>query len=174
MNDSAFQIQNTERQDLELIFKLFDSSVSYQEKNGYPAWSNYDKNVIIQDIDNKNQYKVVIQNAMTIVFSVCYSDIVIWRTMDQNDSVYLHRIVVNPESKGKKLFSLVLEWAVRHAKQMNRHTVRMDTWASNSKLIKYYESFGFSFIENYTTPDSPELPVHNRNLPVALLELKVK
>jgi ribosomal protein S18 acetylase RimI-like enzyme len=48
--------------------------------------------------------------------------------------------------------------------------VRMDTWASNAQLIKYYQGFGFEFIENYTTPDTLELPAHNRRLPLALLE----
>jgi hypothetical protein len=47
----------------------------------------------------------------------------------------------------------------------------MDTWADNYKIIEYYKSFGFVFIENYKTPDTPELPIQNRNLNVALLEL---
>ena len=49
----------------------------------------------------------------------------------------------------------------------------MDTWANNSTLIEYYKTFGFNVIENYTTPDSIELPVHNRNLALTLLEYKI-
>lgn len=48
----------------------------------------------------------------------------------------------------------------------------MDTWAANPTIIKYYKSFGFEFIENFTTPDNEELPVHNRNLALTLLEYK--
>ena len=94
--------------------------------------------------------------------------------MDKGDALYLHRIVVNPTMKGQKLFSLILDWAIRHANGRKLNCIRMDTWASNPTLIKYYESFGFTFMENYTTPDSEELPVHNRNLPLALLEYKLK
>ena len=92
---------------------------------------------------------------------------------DDGNAVYLHRIVVNPEFKGQRLFGKVLEWAIDHAKEKDLTAVRMDTWANNPGIIEYYKSFGFSFFENFTTPDTEELPVHNRNLPLTLLEYKV-
>jgi hypothetical protein len=49
----------------------------------------------------------------------------------------------------------------------------MDTWAANPTIINYYKSFGFSVIENYTTPDSEELPLHNRKLALTLLEYEL-
>jgi hypothetical protein len=50
----------------------------------------------------------------------------------------------------------------------------MDTWAANPAIIDYYKSFGFVAVENYTTPNSSELPVHNRNLALTLLEYRGK
>ena len=47
----------------------------------------------------------------------------------------------------------------------------MDTLTDNEKIIDYYKSFGFEFIENYKTTNVPELPIQNRNLNVALLEM---
>jgi GNAT superfamily N-acetyltransferase len=168
-----YQILNTEMTDVKTVFKLFDDSVIYQEKNGYPAWKSYDKDAIIKDIENKNQYKVVVDSSIAIVFSVCYADPVIWRTRELAESIYLHRIVVNPVFKGRKLFAVIHDWAIRHAKEKGLKSVRMDTWADNSNIIMYYKSFGFNFIENYTTPDSAALPKHNRNLALALLEYKL-
>jgi len=151
---------------------LFEQSISYQEKKGYPVWRNYDRNAIIKDIENKNQYKVVINSKTAIVFSVCYADKIIWRDFDKEDSIYLHRIVVNPELKGQKLFGKILDWAISHCRQKGLNSIRMDTWAANPTIIEYYKTFGFTIIENYTTPDSTELPVHNRNLALTLLEYK--
>jgi GNAT superfamily N-acetyltransferase len=167
------QVINTGVNDLEQIFELFDHSVNYQEKNGYPVWRNYDRKTIINDIEAKNQYKVVVDLKTAIIFSVRYADKVIWRGLDRGDSIYLHRIVVNPEFKGQRLFGKILDWAIQHSKQKGLSSIRMDTWAANSKIINYYKSFGFTFIENYTTPDSEELPVHNRNLALTLLEFKL-
>ena len=95
--------------DLPLIINLFEQSIDYQEEHGYPAWRDYDQQTIIYDIENNNQYKIIIDSAVAIVFSVCYSDKIIWRAKDQGDSLYLHRIVVNPAFKGRKLFGLILK-----------------------------------------------------------------
>ncbi len=107
------------------------------------------------------------------IFSIQYNDPFIWRDRDQDDALYLHRIVVNLEFKGQKQFEKVLKWAKQFARQNGLKFVRMDTWADNKKIIHYYRSFGFEFIENYKTPNAPELPSQNRNLNVALLEMKV-
>ncbi|HTH57926.1 MAG TPA: GNAT family N-acetyltransferase [Cyclobacteriaceae bacterium] len=168
-----FKIVNTTPRDLSFIYELFDLSVKYQEARGYPSWKNYDKGALTLDVENKQQYKVIIDTQIGIVFSVRYSDKVIWRAMDQGDAIYLHRIVVNPAFKGQKLFGQILNWAIQQAKQKRLGFVRMDTWAANEKIIDYYKGFGFKFIGNYTTPDTDELPKHNRNLALALLELKL-
>jgi ribosomal protein S18 acetylase RimI-like enzyme len=167
------EVLNTEMSDLELIFKLFDHSIIYQEKKGYPVWKNYDKNAIVSDIQNKNQYKILIDSIPAIVFSVCYADKLLWRDRDRQDAIYLHRIVVNPDCKGHQLFGKIMDWAIGHVRQKGLSSIRMDTWAANPTLINYYKKFGFRFIENFTTPDSEELPVHNRNLALALLEYQV-
>jgi ribosomal protein S18 acetylase RimI-like enzyme len=167
------EVINTEVNDLGQIFELFEHSINYQEKKGYPVWRNYDKNSIIKDIEDKNQFKVVVDSKTAIVFSVRYTDKVIWRDLDKGNSIYLHRIVVNPEFKGQKLFGTILDWVIEHSKQKGLSSIRMDTWAANPTIIKYYRSFGFTIIENYTTPDSEELPVHNRNLALTLLEYKL-
>lgn len=167
------EIQNTEMSDLVQVYKMFEQSIRYQEKRGYPVWRDYDKNAIIRDIENRNQYKVLIDSLMAMVFSVAYADKIIWRHWDQQDSIYLHRIVVNPDFKGRRVFGFVLDWAAERARSLGLKNVRMDTWAANPTIIDYYRSFGFTIIENYTTPDSPELPVHNRKLALTLLEYKL-
>ena len=80
---------------------------------------------------------------------------------------------MNHAFKGHRLFGLILDWAIGYIKQKGLSHIRMDTWASNPTIIKYYLGFGFEFVENYTTPDSIELPQHNRNLALTLLEYRV-
>jgi ribosomal protein S18 acetylase RimI-like enzyme len=167
------EVKNTSPTDLKTIHALFDHSVIYQEKHGYPDWRNYDKHAILKDIEDGNQYKVMVDSRIGIVFSVCYSDKIIWRDREKGDSMYLHRIVVNPEFKGKRLFGEILNWSIEHCNQRALKNIRMDTWAENPTIVNYYKTFGFTVIEDYTTPETEELPVHNRNLPLTLLELKI-
>lgn len=159
-------------EDLPFIYDLFEHSIAYQEKKGYPVWRNYDRGALVKDIETRNQYKIIIDATIAMVFSVAYSDKVIWRALDKGDSIYLHRIVINPQFKGQKLFGLVVQWAIQHCKKKGLHAIRMDTWAANPTIIDYYKGFGFEVVENYTTPDTPELPVHNRNLTLTLMEYR--
>jgi GNAT superfamily N-acetyltransferase len=168
-----YKIENTALTDLEFTYSLFDDSIRYQVEKGFPTWKGFDKNALVNDVKNKNQYKIIHDTQIAIVFSVCYVDKVIWREREKGDAVYLHRIVVNPAFKGQKLFALILDWTIQHAKQKGLSFIRMDTWGNNPTLIDYYKTFGFRFIENFTTPDSLELPSHNRKLFLALLEIEL-
>ena len=168
------KIFNTTPNDLDIIFWLFEQAMELQGKNDYKVWEGIDKGALQKDIDEGLQYKIVKDNDILCIFSIQYNDPFIWRGRDQNDAIYLHRIVVNPNFKGQKQFQKVLNWAVQFAKRSNLKFVRMDTWADNKKIIDYYKSFGFEFIENYKTPNAVELPIQNRDLNVALLEIEVK
>jgi len=171
--DHTYKIENTTSADLQVVYDLFELSIIYQEKKGYPVWKNYDKSALVNDVNNKNQYKIIIDEQISMVYSVCYSDKILWRQMENGDAIYLHRIVVNPQFKGKRMFGIILEWAIQHAKSKGFKFIRMDTWADDPDIINYYKGFGFYFIEDFNTPDIPELPVHNRNIPLALLEYRV-
>jgi len=171
--DHTYKIENTTSADLQVVYDLFELSIIYQEKKGYPVWKNYDKSALVKDVNNKNQYKIVIDEQISMVYSVCYSDKILWRQMENGDAIYLHRIVVNPQFKGKRMFGIILEWAIQHAKSKGFKFIRMDTWADDPNIINYYKGFGFYFIEDFNKPDIPELPVHNRNIPLALLEYRV-
>ncbi len=167
-------VVNTQTADLPFIYRLFDAAIMYQKRNGYPVWPDYDKAVLQQDVVDQRQFKVVSGDKIAGVFSVCYDDVVVWRERDQANAIYLHRIVVNPDFKGQKLFGKVLRWAEQHAVEKQRPLIRMDTWADNPIIIAYYQSFGFRIIDHFTTPDSEALPVQQRGNRVVLLEYEVQ
>ena len=166
------KIINTTGDDLDTILWLFRQAMELQGKNGYKVWEEIDTTALQKDIEEKLQYKIVKDDEIICIFSIQHNDPFIWRERDQDSAVYLHRIVVNPGCKGQKQFQKVLNWATQFARQNNVEFVRMDTWADNFKIIEYYKSFGFEFIENYQTTNAAELPVQNRNLNVALLQMK--
>jgi ribosomal protein S18 acetylase RimI-like enzyme len=172
-NIDDIKIINTTKDDLDKIFWLFEQAMELHGKNGYKVWDDIDRTALEKDIENHLQYKIVQGDDILCIFSIQYNDPFIWRDRDQNDAVYLHRIVVNPIFKGQKQFEKVLNWAKHFARQNNLKFVRMDTWADNAKIISYYNSFGFEFVGDYKTTNASELPIQNRNLHVALLEMKL-
>lgn len=163
-------IINTSESDLPEVYILFEQAIEYQRSKNYPVWHGFDRSTLVQDVASRNHYKIMRGERIAMVFSVCYADPLIWGDRETGESIYLHRIVVNPLFKGQKLFSDVLAWAINHGTNKSKKSIRMDTWANNTNIINYYKSFGFRFIDNARTPDDPRLAVQNRNLNVALLQ----
>lgn len=169
----CYVINNATPVDLPVIFNLFDEAIQFQKANNYIGWNNYDREFIKADVKNSLLFKIDCDNEIACIFSICFSDDVIWREKEAGDAIYLHRIVLNRKFAGKKMFNKVLEWAIQFAKDKKLSYIRMDTWAENEKIIEYYKSYGFKFIEDYTTPGTEDLPLQHRNLHVALLEKRL-
>jgi len=169
----VYHIENATLEDLDFIYSLFDEAIAYQKQNNFIGWNSYDKDFIRLDVEQKRQFKLMWGNTILFIFSICFSDRLIWSERDRGDAVYLHRAVVNSAFKGQKLFEKVLNWLVEYAHKKGLKYIRIDTWANNSSIIQYYINYGFYFIENYTTPNTSELPIQHRNLNVALLEFKL-
>ena len=171
LNQPFVALVNTD--DLPMIYHLFDEAILFQKQNHYIGWENYDKEYIRKDVDSGYVFKLLQEEEIVCIFSVCYNDVLIWRERERNDAIYLHRLILNRKFQGEKIFQNILNWVLLCAKKKGLSYVRMDTWAENEKLIGYYKSYGFRFVENYTTLDTKDLPVQHRKLHVALLELDI-
>ncbi len=167
-------ITPTITEDLKTIYWLFDEAIAYQKRNEYPVWPTYDKDTLDEDIAQHRQFKILISSDIAAIFTILNSDPIVWRDKNEEPAVYLHRVVVNPNYKGQKLFGDILAWTVDRARNLDIYRIRMDTWADNPVLVNYYKLFGFEIVEYYTTPNTPELPIQQRGNNVVLLEYKMR
>jgi ribosomal protein S18 acetylase RimI-like enzyme len=172
-HEHSREIVNTSLADLPTVLWLFAQAMKLNTQQGYKVWTAIDKTALQKDIENNLQYKIIQGKDIRCIFSVQFSDPFIWGDRDAGDAIYLHRIVVHPDHKGQRQFADVLAWSKHQARQRQLTYIRMDTWAENSRIIRYYQSFGFELAGIRTTGDTPELPIQNRNLNVALLEMSV-
>lgn len=166
----SHEIIPTDKADLPFAYHLFEEAIAFQKRHGYIVWKGYDKNALINDVENGLQYKIVQEGEIIGVFSVCYTDKIIWREKDQGDSIFIHRMAINPKYRDQGQFSRVMKWAIHHAKKRGLNYIRIDTWRDNPKLMAYYQKFGFDFVEYYTTPNTPDLPTQHRKVRLALFQ----
>lgn len=169
-NASGYFVRNADENDLPLIYQLFEEAIAFQKENNYQGWNGYDKAFIQEDIRNKHLFVVEQEGNVICIFSICFTDQLIWREKEKGDALYLHRVVLNRKFGRIKIFQFILQWSKAYAQEHGLKLLRMDTWAGNEKLIGYYKSYGFRFVEEYTTADTDALPLQHRNLQVALLE----
>ncbi|MCD6069477.1 MAG: family acetyltransferase [Bacteroidetes bacterium] len=167
------QIIHSESRDLDFIFSLFDSAIHYQKKKGYELWPQFSRELIEKEIGEGRHWKITEGDSILCIFSVLYNDPVIWKEKDNEPSVYLHRIAVNPLFKGKGIMLLIKDWAIAHAKQQNRKYVRMDTWGRNENLRNYYISCGFTYTGQQYLAETNGLPAHYGGSELSLFEIKV-
>jgi hypothetical protein len=157
--------------DMPVICQLFEEAIAFQQKHHYAGWKNYDRTFLQRDVEQRLLFKIMNDEKIAGIFSICYADPLIWREKERGDAIYLHRIVANRNVNEGPVFAGILNWAKYVAVQKGLRFIRMDTWAENSKLIDYYRGYGFRFVENFTTANTTALPIQHRNLKVALLEL---
>jgi GNAT superfamily N-acetyltransferase len=159
--------------DIETIFSTYRAAVDYQRAKGYNQWPEFERSLIEKEIGEKRHYKITEGNDIACVFSVVYSDPIIWEEKDRDPSVYIHRIATNPSFKGKGLMHLIKKWTAGHARQNNKKFIRMDTWGDNEGLKSYYIQCGFTYLGKKQLPESSPLPQHYWGTSLSLFEIEL-
>ena len=72
-------------------------------------------------------------------------DLLFWPDIPQQDSAFVHRLVVSRAFKGSGVSTALLEWAVQHARTLGKSWLRLDCDDHRPKLKALYERFGFTF-----------------------------
>ena len=171
--ENAYEVTNTTLDDLEFVYWMYQEAIKYQKKNKYISWEEMDRDFLLKEIKNNQQFKMVKSSEIICVWGVVFSDPLIWREKDTGNSIFLHRAVVNPKYRGQRSFAKILNWAIDYCKQHSLDSIKMDTWSSNPDIIEFYKKYGFHVVEEYKTGNSKDLPKQHRNLDVTLLEYPI-
>jgi RimJ/RimL family protein N-acetyltransferase len=165
------QIENTVSEDLKTIFALYDKAIEFQKTVFDKPWLGFDVEFVNKEIEEGRLWKITETGQIANIFSVTYSDPILWLEKSNDPAMYIHRIVTNPDFRGRGYVPAITEWARGHAREKDLQFVRMDTWSDNQKLLDYYRNCGFEFIGTVMPEESSTLPAHYRGLSLALLEI---
>ncbi len=160
-------------EDLPFIFDLYDQAIAYQKKVGSRHWLGFDKKMVETEIAEKRQWKLVANGQIACIFVITWNDPMIWAERDLQPSLYLHRIVTNPDLRGGSYVKEIVSWARGFCKAHGRKFIRLDTFGDNLKLVSYYEACGFKFLGLTQLGKRPDLPKHYEGSSLALLEIEV-
>ena len=164
---------NSTSRDLNEIFRLYDLAIEFQKTVFDKTWLPFDKELLEKEIAEKRHWKIIIENTIAGIFSIAFSDPLIWKEKNVDPAIYLHRIVTNPDFRGNKFVPQIVEWARSYAKLNGQRFVRMDTWGDNQKLIDYYINCGFNFLGLVVPTKTAELPKHYEGISLSLFEIQI-
>ncbi len=167
------KITNSNLKDIQNIQNLYTDAITYQkEKKGLP-WPTIDKKLIEQEISENRQWKLIIDEEIACIWMTTFNDPEIWQQKNDDPSVYIHRIAMNPKFRGHNILSKVFDWSKDYAIQNQKFFLRLDIASINPGLITVYVKNGFKFIDIHEMGFSKNLPSHYHNTAVCLLEMKL-
>lgn len=165
------EIVTAEPADVDKVFKLYDQAVEYQKRVFDKHWLGFDAKLVELEIKERRLWKIVGDTEIACIWSVAYADPIIWGGNSHESAMYIHRIVTNPDFRGRGYVRAITEWAKEHARENGLRFVRMDTWGDNQKLIDYYQNCGFKFVGLTTPAESDTMPPHYRGITLSLFEI---
>lgn len=168
-------ITNSTINDIDEIFRLYKIASAYQKtKQKVVVWPAFERKLVETEIQENRQWKLLIDNKIACVWATTFSDAQIWEEKNKDTAVYIHRIAVNPEFRGKNFIAILVKWAKEYAKSNHKDFVRLDTLGNNTKLIAHYTKAGFQFLGMFDLKNTDGLPDHYHNTPVCLFEINLK
>jgi len=166
------EVKNSQSSDIDAIFDFYDIAIAYQKKVFNKHWQGFSRDLVQTEIEEGRQYKILVDGKSACVFAVTFTDQLIWGDRDF-DSIYIHRIVTHPDFRGYSFVKEIIKWAKKYAAEHQIKYIRMDTWADNEKLLKYYTGCGFTYVGVVSLQKSEGLPKHYEGISLSLFEIIV-
>ncbi|QED37588.1 GNAT family N-acetyltransferase [Antarcticibacterium arcticum] len=169
------KIENSTINDLEEIFRLYKEATGFQ-KIRFPEnqWPEFDRELIVKELEENRQFKIVIDNRIACIWAVTFSDAEIWEEKNSDPAIYIHRIATNQQFRGQNFVKMIVGWAKEFANQHHKKFIRLDTCGNNLKLISHYQKAGFNFLGIKKLKDSKGLPAHYENADVCYFEIELE
>lgn len=153
-------ILNSTQSDLSAIFELYRQATEYMRAKNQVYWPEFPSDLIEKEINEKRQWKLLINDRIACIWATTLNDELIWGAEDNPPSLYIHRIAVNPNFRGRKLVKQLVDWATEYGKIKKLQFIRMDTVGLNKALILHYEKLGFEFLGTKKIANTNGLPDH--------------
>lgn len=165
-------IKNSNLNDIPEIFRLYDLATDFQ-KIKFPEnqWPKFNQEFIKTEVQEKRQFKLIIDNKIACIWAITFTDIQIWEDKENDVSIYIHRIATNPEFRGNNFVKAIVNWSKSYANTLNKKFIRMDTCGKNNRLINHYKSCGFTFLGWKKLKNTTTLQSHYQNAEVCFFEI---
>ena len=148
------------------IIAICKACAAHMISNGIYQWNDDYPSVLAfkKDIERDELYVLEIDEKIigTIVISTLIDDEYIpveWLIQGSN-SVYIHRLSIDPELQGHGYAQQLMDFAENHAKENGFVSVRLDTFSQNTRNQQFYEKRGYQRLEDIYYPKQSEHPFH--------------
>ncbi|UCD60616.1 MAG: GNAT family N-acetyltransferase [Flavobacteriaceae bacterium] len=148
------------------ILELTKACANHMEKIGifqwnevYPSRAAFEKDISRKELFVlKSENKIIGCITITPIMDDEYIPVK-WLTPNEN-SIYIHRLAVQPEYQGKGYAQQLMHFAENFARENKYISVRLDTFSQNKRNQKFYEQRGYQKLENIYFPKQSDYPFY--------------
>ena len=138
------------------FFKLASGALAAKKVNQWQYWQDppQDKIDWVAEGFEKHEFVFVYNSSgeKIAMFRLLNTDTLYWDEKGKEKNVrYIHSLVVPPVYHGREIGKKVMHKIIDQLKEENIKKFRLDCDASNQRLCKYYESYGFIKVGEKTT-----------------------
>lgn len=130
------------------ILQLLRDAAYWMQSNGIQQWTpeQFNEADIIRYFEDREVYLALKEDELIGFFTLQFSDPQYWGSLNDDSYAYLHRLTVAIPYRGTGLGSQMLNKAVEIADKKGCKGLRLDTVATNVRLNRYYQSWGFHYM----------------------------
>lgn len=159
-------IRLAQKSDLDRVLQITRLCAREMESRKVFQWNEHypDRQSFVNDINNSELYVYCIQDMVIGCVSICafmdevYSK-VSWKT-DGKNSVYIHRLAVDPKHQKQGIGSKLMDFAENESKLRGFESIRLDTFSQNIVNQNFYEKRGYVKLDDIYFPLQSEHPFH--------------
>jgi len=132
--------------DLRLYIDLLEEIAEWLNHRGFgqlPAGTyRHSTDYFSTSIASGEVYFALVENDIVGSLRLLSEDRIVWPEADDH-ALYVHNLVIQRSWGGRSLGEQLLLWAEQQAAMVRRTFLRLDCFANNQVLRKYYENGGF-------------------------------
>jgi GNAT superfamily N-acetyltransferase len=153
------RIKRANLADTPTVTQLFREAVLWLASRGLNQWQNMSSvsEHIEKDVAAGVVWVVSSGSESSTVGTLTldsYADAQFWRPKDDpTNALYVHRLIVSRSRSGRGIGSSMLDWASLKAADGGKRWLRLDAWARNPQLHRYYLNEGFGNLRTLLLDD---------------------
>jgi GNAT superfamily N-acetyltransferase len=131
--------------DAEVVERLLKDAAAWVDALRVVMWEEgeLDSERIAREVGDGEFFVAETDGTIAGAIRFQVEDRLFWPDLPQDESAFVHRLVVARAFKGQGVSTALLAWSVERARAIGRRYLRLDCDAERMKLRTLYEAFGF-------------------------------
>lgn len=149
--------------------RLYEQARAWIRERGIAQWTHPVPRSVFEADAAAGRLLVARYGDKLIAMAVVTEEDLAYWGPQENPAVYVHRLVVASEHRGRGIADSILEWVSARAAEQGKQFLRLDCGSDNQGLRRFYERSGFTAVRDSDVAD----PATGSTVAVTLYQRRV-